>query len=539
MRLAVEGFEDLAEIGRGGFGVVYRARQPAFRRVVAIKVLPSADLDEQARARFEREAQAMGSVSGHPNIVIVHAAGFTDDGRPYLVMPYLSRGSLADRLTADGGLPTADAVALAVKLAGALETAHAAGVLHRDIKPDNVLFTDWGEPQLTDFGIARVEGAMRTRTGAISASLPYAPPEVIAGRPPTPAAEVYSLASTLYAALCGRAPFTVDSDESLAPLLARITMHDPPDLRRRGVPDPVWQVLAQALAKDPEERPRTAAAFGGALQEAQRRAGLPVTEMALPERVAAGDTGSATTRRVGPAVPGPREAPDSSTTAGRTAGMRARARDLVVLGLTYAAISLLVRAILRSIPDLGDNVTITQVRDYRERHPGQLGTAWALAMVALPAYALFLWRVRAVVRRVEGRRTGRSRAVTTGAVGVIALQTLTQAAYLGFLLDVGDINALFNLGGLADFASYFLLAAFVLGTSLSGLRSGLLPNWLGYFGATLALVGTASLLLLVPGLVAAGQGLDTVALGYLAWVAAVAMTVGRNPQVTDAPAPRP
>ena len=143
--LAAEGFEDACIAGRGGFGIVYRCRQPSLDRVVAVKVL-SPDPDHMDRARFLREQQAMGRLSGHPNIVHVLQAGITYTGRPYIVMPFHRRDSLDSWITNHGALTAAEALAVGVKLAGALETAQRAGVLHRDIKPRNILLTEYGEP---------------------------------------------------------------------------------------------------------------------------------------------------------------------------------------------------------------------------------------------------------------------------------------------------------------------------------------------------------------------------------------------------------
>src|SRR5215204_311373 len=143
----LDGFEEFTEIGRGGFGVVYRARQPALNRYVAIKFL-AASLNSSGRERLSREALAMGALSGHPNIVSVVAVGIPKEGEPYLVMPYLARGSLADALEARGPLPWQEVVKIGVKLSGALESAHRLAILHRDVKPGNVLVSDFGEPQL-------------------------------------------------------------------------------------------------------------------------------------------------------------------------------------------------------------------------------------------------------------------------------------------------------------------------------------------------------------------------------------------------------
>ncbi len=278
--LGIPGLADPVQVGRGGSGAVYRARQPGLNRVVAVKVL-STVLDQAGRDRFDREAYAMGTVAGHPNIVQVFTTGTTDTGRPYLVMPFVEGGSLADRLP----VPWQYAVHYAVRLCGALETAHRAGVLHRDVKPSNVLISQFGEPLLADFGIARVSGGFETSEGLISASIPYAAPEILEGRPATPAADVYSLAATAFCAIAGSPPFSAGRDEAMVSLYLRITRDPVPDLRGLGVPDAVCRVLESALAKDPAQRPQGAALFGRHLQEAQRLSGQPVTPMAVTDEV--------------------------------------------------------------------------------------------------------------------------------------------------------------------------------------------------------------------------------------------------------------
>jgi YVTN family beta-propeller protein len=285
--LGIEGLEDVKEIGRGGFGVVYRARQPALNRMVAIKVLGTAQ-DEGDLERVAREAWAMGTLSGHPNIVNVFEVGATASGSHYITMSYLSHGSLASRLTMEGALTWSEAIRLAIKLAGGVEMAHRAGTLHRDIKPENVLMSDYGEPQLADFGIARVQGQFESATGQLTASIVHAAPEVLEGEPAAVAADVYSLGSTLYTMLAGRPAFGRRPDEPLATLLARIVRDPVPDLRGRGVPDAVCRVVEQAMAKDAAQRQPSAAEFGRQLQDVQRRAGLPVTEMAVVLARAAG-----------------------------------------------------------------------------------------------------------------------------------------------------------------------------------------------------------------------------------------------------------
>lgn len=263
--------------------MVYRARQDRLQRYVAVKALTTR-LDEQAARRFAQEGQALGAVSDHPNIVAVHEAGTAPDGTPYLVMPYCERGSLADRLRATGPLPWPEVLHVGIGLAGALQTAHAAGVLHRDIKPGNVLVDGYGTARLADFGQARLADAEATRTGEAVTTPAYAAPEVLSGGTGTPSSDVYSLGVTLAALMLGRSPFSHGSGEGVAAVMYRV-LHDPlPDLRQHGVPDPMAAVLAAATAKDPARRPLTADTLGHALQGVQQSLGLPISPLVVPEQ---------------------------------------------------------------------------------------------------------------------------------------------------------------------------------------------------------------------------------------------------------------
>ncbi len=278
MALDIPGFDEFVEIGRGGFGVVHRATQSALGRTVAIKVLAVGDLDPDTLRRFEREARILGRLSDHPNIVTVHDTGTTPDGRPWVAMAYLPSGSLADRLRTSGPLPADEVASIGVRVAGALETAHRAGILHRDVKPENILVTTYGEPALADFGIARMAGGTQTVAGTVTASLAHAPPEVLEGSAPAPAGDVYGLASTLYALLNGRPAFDTGPDGAVSQMIAGIVSRPVPDLRPLGVPEPLADALEQGLARDLDERPATAAAFAEVLRRAQRDAGWPLTK---------------------------------------------------------------------------------------------------------------------------------------------------------------------------------------------------------------------------------------------------------------------
>lgn len=278
--LGIPGYLNPVEIGRGGFAVVYRAWQPSFGRDVAIKIIDVA-LDFTGLDRFERECLAIGALSGHPNIVTVYELGLTGDGKPFIVMEFLASGSLADRLDQDGPLSLSRASEVGVNLAGALASAHGAGVLHRDVKPENALVSRFGVTKLADFGIARIEGRTETQTGRITASLAHAAPEILGGQRPTVASDLYSLGSTLFTLLTGTPPFVSPTDESFVPLLVRIATDPVPDLRSRNVPDAMCSVLEQALAKEPGERQSGAEEFGRHLQGAQATLGLPVTQLVL------------------------------------------------------------------------------------------------------------------------------------------------------------------------------------------------------------------------------------------------------------------
>jgi serine/threonine protein kinase/ABC-type branched-subunit amino acid transport system substrate-binding protein len=280
--IGVPGIEDAEEIGSGGFGWVYRARQPAFAREVAVKLLRGRILDERVLERFQRECSAIGVVSSHPNIVTVHDAGTTPTGYPYIVMEFLSSGSLGDRLEREGPLDWREAVRIGIKMAGALHTAHLSGVLHRDLKPENILVSEYGEPLLADFGIARIVGAKETTAGVITASFAHAPPEVVAGQRPDARGDIYSLGSMLHALLTGSPPFLLPDDDNVLPMIARISTVPPPDLRPYDIPEPLITAIEAAMEKLPRNRPETALAFGRQLQAAQQVSGEVVTRLRVP-----------------------------------------------------------------------------------------------------------------------------------------------------------------------------------------------------------------------------------------------------------------
>ena len=279
--LAAAGLDDAAEVGVGGFGAVYRCEQRSLERTVAVKVLTT-DLDPDNVERFLREQRAMGKLCGHPNIVSVFDVGTTATGRPYIVMQYHPQDSLRARIHSVGPLTWVETLHIGVKIAGALETAHRLGTLHRDIKPANILLTEYGEPQLADFGIARMAGGFETATGVITGSPAYTAPEVLLGRSPTPASDVYSLGATLFCALTGHAAFERRSGELVVAQFLRVAAEPTTARDLVQIPDDVSAAIGHAMESNPDDRPTTAADFGNKLRHIQSRHGLTVDDMDVP-----------------------------------------------------------------------------------------------------------------------------------------------------------------------------------------------------------------------------------------------------------------
>ncbi len=193
------GYELVARLGSGGFATVWLAEQGRLGRRVAVKILGESLSDSERERRFVAECRAIGSLSGHPAVVTVHDAGTTSEGHPYLVMEHLPGGSLHDRVATTGPLPWEEVVSIGVAVGDALAAAHDAGILHRDVKPANVLVADDGSPKLGDFGIARLAEGTNTATGTLVGTIPFTPPEVLSGHRPGPTADIWALGATLYA----------------------------------------------------------------------------------------------------------------------------------------------------------------------------------------------------------------------------------------------------------------------------------------------------------------------------------------------------
>jgi eukaryotic-like serine/threonine-protein kinase len=289
-------------IATGGMGSVWAAEDLLLGRQVAVKVLGLAPGDPLAAERVRREARAAAGLR-HPNVACVYDYGH-QDGLDYLVMELLEGESLAGRLHRLGAPRPEDAAWIAAEVAGALDAAHRAGIVHRDVKPGNIVLTGDGEVKLVDFGIAASAGQRGApgRDGLVGTA-PYLAPECALGAPADPASDVYALGVVVYEMLAGRPPFT---GESVAAVAAAHVHKPPPPLATLapGVPPAMVAVCERALAKDPADRPPSAGAFAGQLTAAVavRAPGLP-TRAAPPSTAPAPHTTAAWATAPGPLGP--------------------------------------------------------------------------------------------------------------------------------------------------------------------------------------------------------------------------------------------
>jgi serine/threonine protein kinase len=275
VRETLVGRYDLLDVlGRGGMGVVYRARDRMLDRVVAVKVLPGETADDPSTvARFEREARAVAALSD-ANVVAVFDIGRDRETR-FIVMECVPGRSLAQLVRAEGRLPVARAVGIAAQVASALAAAHRAGLVHRDIKPANVMVDDAGAVKVLDFGIVRgLASTSLTQTAIVLGSAPYMAPEVARGGQADARSDIYSLGCLLYELLTGRPPFT---GELAAAIMHQHNLSSPRPPRELGpdTPPALDALVMRMLAKRPSARPQTADEVVSALGAASRDPAVP------------------------------------------------------------------------------------------------------------------------------------------------------------------------------------------------------------------------------------------------------------------------
>jgi serine/threonine protein kinase len=258
----IAGYEVETVVGSGGIGILYRARQLRLNRPVALKVVdPETAAEPVVRERLRREARTVAALD-HPNVVPLYEAG-EEDGTVYIVTRWIDGTELGELIRRDSPIRFTRAARFAAQIASALEVAHEKGLVHRDVKPSNVLVTAEDHVYLTDFGLTKRAGSASGFTGAqqMLGTIDYVAPEQIEGGETDNRGDVYGLACVLYEMLTGAAPFAGETG-GMAKMWAHLNA-EPPSVRdqRLDVPEELDAVIRQGLAKRPADRP-TAAAFG-------------------------------------------------------------------------------------------------------------------------------------------------------------------------------------------------------------------------------------------------------------------------------------
>jgi beta-lactam-binding protein with PASTA domain len=311
-------------LGSGGMADVFLAHDSILDRDVALKVMSTRYAsDEEFVERFKREAQSAAALS-HPNIVSIFDRGASEDGTYYIAMEYLPGGTLKDRIMRKGALPARTAAAVALQIAEALQVAHERGVIHRDIKPHNILITESGDVKVTDFGIARAaSSSTMTRTGSILGTAHYISPEQAMGEHVGPSSDLYSLGVVLYEMLTGELPYDADTPLGIAMKHVNGHLRQPKEVNS-SVPAGINAITCRLLAKDPEDRYASDAEL---IEDLERvAAGLGPASATTEMMTRAMPVATAPTR-VGPPPPGGRN------------GKRRRAWPLILalLGLLLLA----------------------------------------------------------------------------------------------------------------------------------------------------------------------------------------------------------
>lgn len=258
-------------LGQGAMGAVYLGRDPQLERKVAIKTVRDLDLDAQQKKsfldRFRNEARAAARLS-HPSVVGVFDVGEEDGLGPFIVLEYVPGATLKQILRSKGALAPAEIISIAAQIASAIDAAHEAGILHRDVKPDNILVSDDGRAKLADFGVARVPDAALTKEGQFLGTPCYAAPETLASGKYSPRSDLFSFAAVVYELVCGARAFPGEDAISVAHAVVHDSPPPPSEAGNRPVPRQVDDVVLRGLAKDPEARFASALELVDALEAA-------------------------------------------------------------------------------------------------------------------------------------------------------------------------------------------------------------------------------------------------------------------------------
>jgi Protein kinase domain len=283
------GYASVVAISNGAFATVYRGVELGTSRPVALKVLRLGDASEPSLEPLNEQLETLTLLSKHPNVVTLYRTFFTPEGHPVLVTE-LCRESLAQHLRRSGSLPATTVVPLAIKVAGALETAHLAGLVHGDVKPENILVSAVGEPLLGDFGLAALQAAAGPTEHLEGETTLHAAPEAFEEAGLSPATDVYGLASSMYQLLLGRGAFVTFPGEAPASVILRLLRDPAPRPPLGSMPIALSDLLEAALAKDPNRRPRSAASFAEALRAIEAASGWPKTAYVVwePEELSGG-----------------------------------------------------------------------------------------------------------------------------------------------------------------------------------------------------------------------------------------------------------
>jgi serine/threonine-protein kinase len=269
------------KLGEGGMGVVYKAQDTKLLRSVALKFLaPEMTRDQDAKKRFIQEAQAASALD-HPNIAVVHAIDETNDGRSFICMAYYEGQTLKDKITS-GPLSIREAVHIAVQIANGLQRAHESGIVHRDIKPGNIMITPRGEVKIVDFGLAKLAAQTRpTRTGPTAGTAAYMSPEQVLGSEADNRSDLFSLGVLLYEAATGKRPFVGEHEPALFYSIANADPA-PPSTVRSDMPQELERIILRLLEKDPNKRYQSAAEVRADLKQFLGEAPTPRPVIRVP-----------------------------------------------------------------------------------------------------------------------------------------------------------------------------------------------------------------------------------------------------------------